>query len=71
MNLPDYLEVIKAPMDLTTIGRKVDSGEYASPDQFVADMRLVFRNAMTYNHLKVHLIIVCSILTRDFLPFYI
>jgi len=25
------------------------SGKYKTADQFVADMRLIFRNAMTYN----------------------
>ncbi|KAH1128702.1 hypothetical protein J1N35_000080 [Gossypium stocksii] len=49
LNIPDYFNVIKHPMDLGTIKKKIDSGGYASPLQFYADVRLTFSNAMTYN----------------------
>ncbi|XP_071722776.1 LOW QUALITY PROTEIN: transcription factor GTE8-like [Rutidosis leptorrhynchoides] len=49
LNLPDYFTVIKHPMDLGTIKRKLTSGVYPSPLEFVDDVRLTFRNAMTYN----------------------
>ena len=48
-NIPDYFTVIKNPMDLGTIKGKVASGEYSSPLDFAADVRLTFSNAMTYN----------------------
>ncbi|KAK6267196.1 hypothetical protein QUC31_018033 [Theobroma cacao] len=49
LNIPDYVNVIKQPMDLGTIKKKITSGAYASPMEFHADVRLTFSNAMTYN----------------------
>lgn len=49
LNLPDYFTVIKHPMDLGTIKSKLASGVYISPLEFLADVRLTFSNAMTYN----------------------
>ncbi|KAL1812237.1 hypothetical protein ACET3Z_022302 [Daucus carota] len=49
LNLPDYFDVIKNPMDLGTVKKKISSSVYTSPLDFVADVRLAFTNAMTYN----------------------
>ncbi|PSS07694.1 Transcription factor like [Actinidia chinensis var. chinensis] len=49
LNIPDYFNVIKHPMDLGTVKSKLLSGEYSSPLDFAADVRLTFSNAMTYN----------------------
>lgn len=49
LNIPDYFNVIKHPMDLGTIKSKLARGEYSSPLEFAADVRLAFSNAMTYN----------------------
>ena len=47
--LHNYHEIIKYPMDLGTIKKKLDTGKYANSLDFAADMRLVFSNAMYYN----------------------
>ncbi|GAA0140097.1 DNA-binding transcription factor [Lithospermum erythrorhizon] len=49
LNIPDYLTIIKQPMDLGTIKGKLFSGQYSDPLGFAADVRLTFSNAMTYN----------------------
>jgi len=49
LNIPDYFQVIKNPMDLGTVQKKLDRNEYASVDAIVADIRLTFQNAMKYN----------------------
>ena len=49
MQLPDYFEVIKNPMDLGTIKEKLEKGLYQTPNMFAKHMRLVFTNAMRYN----------------------
>ncbi|KAJ6842808.1 transcription factor GTE9-like [Iris pallida] len=49
LKIPDYYSVIKHPMDLGTIKKRISSGGYSSPWGFVADVRLTFTNAMTYN----------------------
>ncbi|RZS22842.1 hypothetical protein BHM03_00055668 [Ensete ventricosum] len=49
LNIPDYHTIIKHPMDLGTIKSKLTSGAYSSPWGFASDVRLTFKNAMTYN----------------------
>ena len=49
LGLKDYLDVIKKPMDLGTIETKLDDGDYQSNEEFAEDMKLIWKNAMTYN----------------------
>ncbi|XP_020534442.1 transcription factor GTE8 isoform X2 [Jatropha curcas] len=49
LNIPDYLNIIKQPMDLGTIKQKLVSGMCSSPWDFLRDVRLTFKNAMEYN----------------------
>ncbi|XP_073297547.1 transcription factor GTE4-like isoform X2 [Primulina huaijiensis] len=49
LGLHDYHDVIKHPMDLGTIKTRLSQKWYKSPREFAEDVRLVFRNAMTYN----------------------
>ncbi|XP_022682005.1 transcription factor GTE8 isoform X1 [Setaria italica] len=49
LQIPDYFDIIKTPMDLGTVQKKLESGSYTSPSDFAADVRLTFNNAMTYN----------------------
>ena len=50
LEIPDYPEIIKNPMDLGTIETKLRGHQYDSPEEFNADMRLVWANCMTYNN---------------------
>ena len=49
LGLPDYFDIIKKPMDLGSIHKKLDGGAYHSIDDFQSDVNLTFDNAMTYN----------------------
>ncbi|CAA2953479.1 transcription factor GTE4-like [Olea europaea subsp. europaea] len=49
LGLRDYHDIIKYPMDLGTIKNRLSQNWYKSPREFAEDVRLVFRNAMTYN----------------------
>jgi Bromodomain/TAZ zinc finger len=49
LGLPDYFQIIKKPMDLGTIQRKLESGTFHAIEDFAADVYLTFDNAMTYN----------------------
>jgi hypothetical protein len=49
LGLPDYLDVVKTPMDLGTVRRRLAEGEYAGPGAFLREAALVFDNAMAYN----------------------
>lgn len=47
--VPHYLEIIKDPMDLGTIKRKLLSGEYAREEEVGEDINRTFSNAMIFN----------------------
>ncbi|XP_039005999.1 transcription factor GTE12-like isoform X2 [Hibiscus syriacus] len=49
LGIPDYFSIIKTPMDLGTIKSKLAKNIYIGTDDFVADIRLTFANAMLYN----------------------
>ncbi|KAJ1477369.1 Bromodomain-containing protein [Baffinella frigidus] len=49
LNIPDYPRVITRPMDIGTVRKKLQGGEYTSNEQFAADVRLTFDNAMLFN----------------------
>lgn len=49
LGIPDYFDVIKQPMDIGTIRKKLDHREYMSAEQFEVDVRLVFSNCYAYN----------------------
>jgi hypothetical protein len=49
LGILDYHTVIKKPMDLGTVKKKLESGHYPDPIGFAEDVRLTFFNAMSYN----------------------
>lgn len=49
LGCPDYFEVIKQPMDLSTITKKLQSNEYNTAADFEKDIRLMFKNCYTFN----------------------
>ncbi|RHY30909.1 hypothetical protein DYB32_003929 [Aphanomyces invadans] len=48
---PTYYDIVKQPMDLKTVGEKLNSLMYKSYGEFIGDIRLTFENAMLYNQL--------------------
>uniref|UniRef100_A0A096M003 Bromodomain containing 3b n=1 Tax=Poecilia formosa TaxID=48698 RepID=A0A096M003_POEFO len=49
LGIHDYHDIIKYPMDLSTVKKKMDGGEYQDAQQFAADIRLIFSNCYKYN----------------------
>lgn len=49
LNIPDYPQVVKNPMDLSTVERKLNNVEYETVDDFVSDISLIFSNCYLYN----------------------
>uniref|UniRef100_A0AAR2JD56 ATPase family AAA domain-containing protein 2 n=1 Tax=Pygocentrus nattereri TaxID=42514 RepID=A0AAR2JD56_PYGNA len=45
----DYLEVIREPMDLSTIMMKIDTHKYTTAKDFLMDVDLICSNALEYN----------------------
>jgi E1A/CREB-binding protein len=49
LGLPDYFDIIKKPMDLGSVQKRLENGAYHAIEDFEADVKLTFENAMTYN----------------------
>lgn len=49
LNIPDYFDIIKVPMDFTTIKNKLNGNIYENINEYINDMMLVFWNCDTYN----------------------
>lgn len=47
--VPDYLSVITAPMDLSTMSKRLESEHYKSIAEFTADLKLIADNCRRYN----------------------
>jgi len=49
LGIYDYYDIIKEPMDFSTMQNKMTAKQYASPEEFHADMMLVISNCLRYN----------------------
>lgn len=50
-----YYQIIKRPMDLSQIRTRLsksNTGHYSSPEEFVADVYLMFRNCAKFNYVS-------------------
>merc|ERR1719412_2506469 len=66
LGIPDYFDIIKKPMDMSQIKRKLDVGTYTDPWDFVADVFLMFENAWVYNRKTSRVYRYCSKLAEVF-----
>ncbi|KIM98067.1 hypothetical protein OIDMADRAFT_105502 [Oidiodendron maius Zn] len=49
-DVADYYDVIKEPMDLSTMEAKLEADNYATPEDFIKDAKLIFNNCRKYNN---------------------
>jgi hypothetical protein len=49
LGIPTYYQIIKEPMDLRTVHRRMEAEEINSPEEFSRIVRLIFENAMSFN----------------------
>ncbi|MCQ2819553.1 MAG: GNAT family N-acetyltransferase [archaeon] len=47
--VPDYYDMIKEPMDLQTLEKNLESGNYKCKEHFVKALNLIFSNCKTFN----------------------
>lgn len=66
LGLTDYTQVVTQPMDLSTVGKKLERNQYMSPEDFAHDVRLVFQNAIAYNSASSMFGVVAGILAAVF-----
>ena len=60
LGIPDYFEIIKKPMDMSQIRRKLDLGQYSNPWDFISDVFVMFENAWVYNRKTSRVYRYCS-----------
>jgi len=66
LGLTDYPQVIKTPMDLGSIHKKMQHKDYLSVEDFAHDVKLVWQNAITYNSSASMFGVVAGILAQTF-----
>jgi hypothetical protein len=66
LNIPEYHNIIKHPMDLDTIRDKLRNNMYKDIRQFAEDVRLTFRNATTFNPVGHIIYINATTLLQEF-----
>ncbi len=55
----DYFDIITNPMDLGTVKRKLTHNVYRKPEEFQADISLIWENCYKYNG-EIHDISKCA-----------
>lgn len=60
LGIPDYPAIVKNPMDLSTIKKKLTTGQYSDPWQYIDDVWLMFKNAWLYNTKNSYVFDCCT-----------
>ncbi|KAF7308941.1 SAGA complex protein [Mycena kentingensis (nom. inval.)] len=63
--VPDYYDVIKNPMDLQTMLKKVKNKSYKSKAEFKTDLEWIWNNCLTYNAVETHPLRACAMRLRE------
>lgn len=66
LNIPNYIEKISKPMDLGTVKSNLQAGKYESIQDCVADISLVFENALAYNPSTHYIYDIAKLLKQEF-----
>lgn len=67
LKLPDYHKIIKHPMDLGTIKKRLENCWYYSSDECVKDFSRMFTNCYTYNKAGEDVVLMAQTLEKIFL----
>ncbi|VVC42045.1 Hypothetical protein CINCED_3A017924 [Cinara cedri] len=67
LNLPDYHKVIKTPMDLGTIKKRLENNYYWCADECIQDFNTMFSNCYTYNKPGEDVVVMAQTLEKLFL----
>lgn len=49
LNIPHYHQIVKKPMDMSTMGQKLKAGQYGTAKEFKADFDLMIDNCLKFN----------------------
>lgn len=67
LNLPDYYDIIKQPMDLGTIKERLETNFYYSATECIQDFNQMFTNCYIYNNPKEDIVLMAQVLEKLFL----
>lgn len=67
LGLPDYHRIIKNPMDLGTIKKRLENNYYWSGQECIQDINTMFTNCYTYNSRHEDVVKMAHILENIFL----
>ena len=59
LNIPNYFEVIKKPMDFSTVKKKLNNYSYTNLKEYCDDMDLIFNNCILYNGINSYVGEMC------------
>ncbi|XP_045467510.1 bromodomain-containing protein 3-like isoform X2 [Harmonia axyridis] len=67
LGLPDYHKIIKTPMDLTTIKKRLENNYYYSGKECIQDFNTMFTNCYVYNKPGEDVVLMAQSLEKVFL----
>ena len=70
LGIPDYFDVIKNPMDFSTIKKKLSNGVYTNFKEFCDDINLTFTNCYTYNGETTPVGLMCTNVKNEYHKLY-
>ncbi|KAH9377173.1 hypothetical protein HPB48_017913 [Haemaphysalis longicornis] len=66
LNLPDYHQIIRRPMDLGTINKRLENCYYSSAEECIEDFNTMFKNCYAYNNPGEDIVSMAQTLERIF-----
>ena len=66
----DYHEVVKNPIDFSTIKQRLNTNQYHIAQEFIDDMLLVFDNCLLYNGENSNIGRMCNKVRNEFKRLY-
>ncbi|KAI4903257.1 hypothetical protein NFI96_024557 [Prochilodus magdalenae] len=67
LNLPDYYTIIKNPMDLSTIKKRLENNYYWKAMECIEDFNTMFTNCYVYNRPGDDIVLMAQVLEKLFL----
>lgn len=67
---PNYLKIVKQPMDLGTMKKKLAADEYHTVQSFIDDIKLICDNAKLFNGEKSYYGLICDDIMTEVHKFY-
>jgi len=67
LNIPDYFNIIKHPMDMGTIKRRLDNNYYWSTNEAMKDFEQMVQNCQLYNKPGEDVVTMANILLKEFM----